>query len=282
MGALCVEAVCDPAALMERAGAYLLADPVGLNVIWSVLRQRADSGSPGRYWLLESGGSAAGIVLESPPGHAAAISPLSAEHAVAMARAISASGHHLAGLAGEAYAAASFAGSWSEETETSAAVEAAQRLYELGCLVQPEKVPGRLRRVEFFERSLIVEWWSAFQVETGSSRYDVSVAVDLALSAGRLFVWDDDGARCVARATEPLGGISRIGAVFTPPRWRRHGYAAACVGALSAWVRDEEGANSILYAQLANPSSNAIYRRLGFRAVAEMLSYRFGDLARHR
>jgi predicted GNAT family acetyltransferase len=47
-------------------------------------------------------------------------------------------------------------------------------------------------------------------------------------------------------------------------------------------VRDEEGANSILYAQLANPSSNAIYRRLGFRAVAEMLSYRFGDLARHR
>jgi predicted GNAT family acetyltransferase len=282
MGALCVEAVDDPAAVMERAGAYLHADPVGLNVIWSVLRQRADSSIEGRYWLLESNGCPAGLVLESPPGHAAAISPVSAQHARALAGAISEEGHHLSGVAGEAYAAASFAGAWSELTDTAAAVEDAQRLYALGCLVRPEAVPGRLRRAEFFERGLVSEWWSAFQAETGSPRYDVSAAVELALSAGRLFIWDDDGARCVARATEPLGGISRIGAVFTPPRWRRRGYATGCVGALAAFVRDEEGANSILYAQLANPRSNGIYRHLGFRAVSEVLSYRFGDGSRHR
>jgi predicted GNAT family acetyltransferase len=54
------------------------------------------------------------------------------------------------------------------------------------------------------------------------------------------------------------------------------------VGALCAWVRGEEGANSTLYAQLGNPGSNAIYRRLGFQAVSEVLAYRFGEVAKHR
>ena len=129
---------------------------------------------------------------------------------------------------------------------------------------------------------MLIEWCSAFQVETGLPGGDVSQAVDLSLSARRYFFWDDGEPRCLARATEPLGGISRIGAVFTPPEWRRRGYAAACVGALCEWVRDEEGANSVLYAQLGNASSNAIYRRLGFEVVSEMLVYRFDDGVQRR
>ena len=38
----------------------------------------------------------------------------------------------------------------------------------------------------------------------------------------------------------------------------------------------EAGDRSILYTQLANPISNAIYRRIGYEAVGEILSYRFG------
>jgi predicted GNAT family acetyltransferase len=282
MGPLSVAATDDAAAAMERAAPYLAAEPVRLNVIWSLLAQRAESGAPGRYWVLEAGGCPEGIVLESPPGHVAAISPLGAEQAAALTEAIAAEGHRLSGVAGEACAAARFAGCWTERVATAACAEEAQRLYELDRLVKRDGVPGRLRRAEFFERGLIVEWWSAFQIETGAGRFDVSAAVDMALSAGRLFVWDDDGARCAARATQPLGGVSRIGAVFTPPRWRRRGYAAALVGALCDWVRTEEGANPVLYAQLSNPRSNAIYRRLGFRAVFEALSYRFGETVRHR
>ena len=52
MDSLHVEAMTDAAAAIERAGGYLTANPVELNVIWSVMKQRADSGAPGRYWLL--------------------------------------------------------------------------------------------------------------------------------------------------------------------------------------------------------------------------------------
>ncbi len=276
-GGLCIEAMDSPAAALEHANEYLVGDPVELNVIWSILEQRADSGMPGRYWLVESDGRVAGIVLESPPSHPAAISPLGAAHASALAEEISVEGHRLSGVAGEASSAAHFAGCWTEKVRTAAIVQDAQRLYVLGSLVQPDGVLGHLRRAERSEQGLVLEWWTEFQVETGSPRFDLSMAVDSALTAGRVFVWDDDGPRCLARATEPLGGISRIGAVYTPPRDRRHGYGAACVGSLSAWVRSEEGANSILYAQLSNPGSNAIYRRLGFEAVSESLAYRFGE-----
>ncbi len=275
MGSLHVDSMTDAAAAIDRAGSYLAAQPVELNVIWSVMKQRADSGAPGRYWLLEADAGVAGIVIESPPGQSASISPVRREHAHALAEAISSEGHRLSGVFGDASAASAFAGRWTELVTTPAVVQDAQRLYALGHLVQAEGAPGRLRRAGLSERGLTIEWWSDFQAEIGSPGGEVSLAVDSALSAGRLFFWDDGGARCLARATEPLGGVSRIGVVFTPPRWRRRGYAAACVGALCEWVRDEEGANSVLYAQLGNPSSNAIYRRLGFEAVSEVLVYRF-------
>ena len=281
MGGLQVEVLIDAGAAVDRAGAYMAEHPVELNVIWSILCQRARSGAPGRYWLLESGDGVEGIVLESPPGLAAAISPMRAELAAAMAEAICAEGHRLTGVTGEASTAAAFAGRWTECAGTAASIEDAQRLYVLGSLARPEGVLGKLRRAEPFERGLIVEWWNAFQLETGSIRLEVSGAVEAGLAARRLFVWDDEGARCVARATEALGGISRIGVVFTPPRWRCRGYASACVAALCEWEREVEGVNSVLYAQLGNPGSNAIYRRLGFAAVAEVLAYRFEDVTKN-
>jgi hypothetical protein len=49
---------------------------------------------------------------------------------------------------------------------------------------------------------------------------------------------------------------------------------AACVASLSKQIRDEE-CRCILYTDLGNPTSNAIYRRIGYRAVAEAIQYRF-------
>lgn len=86
---------------------------------------------------------------------------------------------------------------------------------------------------------------------------------------------DDEGPCCAARTSFPIAGVCRIGIVYTPPERRRRGYAAALVGAVSAWVGEYEGAECMLYTQLANATSNGIYRRLGYEAAAEVLRYRF-------
>ena len=70
----------------------------------------------------------------------------------------------------------------------------------------------------------------------------------------------------------------RVGAVYTPPSRRGHGFASAAVGALSAHIL-ALGCTPVLYTDLGNATSNAIYRRIGYRAVQELVRYRFGDAA---
>jgi hypothetical protein len=71
-----------------------------------------------------------------------------------------------------------------------------------------------------------------------------------------------------------MQGVVRLSGVYTPDEKQRHGYATACVHALSKKLRDA-GHRCILYTDLGNPTSNSIYRRIGYRALAEALRYRF-------
>jgi uncharacterized protein len=78
----------------------------------------------------------------------------------------------------------------------------------------------------------------------------------------------------MAVGCEPVKGVVRLSGVYTPPEKRKHGYGATCVLALSKHFRDS-GYRCILYTDLGNPTSNSIYRRIGYKAVAEALRYRF-------
>jgi predicted GNAT family acetyltransferase len=67
--------------------------------------------------------------------------------------------------------------------------------------------------------------------------------------------------------------------VYTPPEHRGRGYASACVAALSAHVLATDADTCILFTQLANPTSNAIYRAIGYEPVMEVTRYGFGPRA---
>lgn len=69
-------------------------------------------------------------------------------------------------------------------------------------------------------------------------------------------------------------GVVRIGGVYTPPAIRSRGFASATVAQLSARILADSG-RPILYTQLQNPTSNAIYQRIGFEPVAEVVRYLF-------
>jgi predicted GNAT family acetyltransferase len=158
--------------------------------------------------------------------------------------------------------------------------EAGQRLYELGRLRLRDGVEGRLRRASASDVERIVAWDRAMaaEVEIGrpageDRRSRISVRVD----DGRFWLWDVDGEPVsMAYTTPKLAGAVRIGAVYTPPERRAAGFASACVGAISAELLASGVTSCLLYTQLANPFSNRLYQRLGYRPVAEILVYRFG------
>ena len=91
----------------------------------------------------------------------------------------------------------------------------------------------------------------------------------LAEDAG-LWVWEDGGrVVSVAGYGGPTPNGIRIGPVYTPLELRGNGYATALVAELSAWLLAGGRTFCFLYTDLANPTSNAIYRRIGYRQVCD-------------
>jgi predicted GNAT family acetyltransferase len=231
---------------------------------------------PGRYWIVADGAGPLGVVLQSPHHFPVALTPMPDDAVVAVVSAIADAGVALPGVSGEAATAARFAAQWAERTLTAAEPFNGQRIYELEGAPSPRRVGGCLRLAEAPDCGLILDWMRSFYADIGEQNIsDAEVVVSRRVAAGNFWLWQDDGPCSVAAHTDAAAGVVRIQAVYTPSPLRGHGYAGACVSALSAQLQDA-GHRCILYADLANPVSNRLYRGLGYRAAVECLRYRFG------
>lgn len=179
-------------------------------------------------------------------------------------------------MSGEAATAAHFAGQWAEQAGVAAFPTQAQRIYEAEEIVPPPATPGTVRQAAAVDRDVLVEWVGAFSAETGEAGTGRQPAsyVDRRLAAKELWVWEHHHPVAMAGLSQEAAGVVRIGPVYTPPSQRKHGFGSALVAAITSTARNAE-LRCMLYTDLANPTSNSIYRAVGYRAVAEVLRYRF-------
>lgn len=263
----------DPAEALARAEKFLIGNPVEHNLILTLLHSRTVVPQEGRYWVVEQAGHVRGFLFQSPTTFKATLTPMPPELVDAAAEAVAAD-VDLPGIIGEAAAASRFAGRWTELRKGAALPTAGQRLYELKHLDLPSGVPGALRPAVEADVLLLVEWMRGFNEEADQRGADPAEMVPIRVAAGQFYVWDHDGPVSTAAATLAIAGVTRVQAVYTPPENRNRGYAGATVGAISEKMTDE-GLRCVLYTELSNPTSNSVYRRLGYRAVNEILRYEF-------
>jgi GNAT superfamily N-acetyltransferase len=265
----------DPAFVLKTADEFLSSEPVLHNLILSILHARVAQGDAGRYWIATLAEKAVGVVVQSPPDFPATLTPMPTPTVRAIVDGIADAGISLPGVNGDAATAASFAGQWSERRKLAATPFQGTRLYELLELGETPRIEGSLRQAGPGDRSLMILWTRAFQEEIGESASDTELRVNRGLAAGELWLWDRNGeTTSMAVARDPVQGVVRLSGVYTPPEKRKHGYAEACVHALSKHLR-ARGHRCILYTDLANPTSNSVYHRIGYRAIAEAIRYRF-------
>ena len=124
--------------------------------------------------------------------------------------------------------------------------------------------------------SLITTKGTVFLSPAGESLlhalHDALVAEGRSLGDIVAEMWEVDG-RPVSHAAFRLTPIrsARIAPVYTPSHYRRRGYAAALVAAMSRHLLEQGRSPLYLYADMNDPTANGIYRRIGFRGVAEHL-----------
>jgi ribosomal protein S18 acetylase RimI-like enzyme len=261
----------DATVARERAGAFLTAQPVQHNLLLTILEQSIEHSLGGTFWLVVEGPSIVGFALEAPPGMGAVLAPMPAPMCHLLAESITRSLPHVVGEAG---AAAAFAGRWTECHSTSVTAIDGQRFYELTELQSVANASGSLRLAGAADRPILVKWVNAFVEEAGVVPVDAEELVNLRTAREQLWVWDDGGVVSMAGASEAVAGVARVQYVYTPPDRRAAGYATACVEHMSR-VLTGRGLRCVLFTDLANPTSNAIYRRIGYEVAAEILGYDF-------
>jgi GNAT superfamily N-acetyltransferase len=295
----------DAARAQREAEGFLGADPVRHNLVLTLLRARTEHPEPGRYWIVRQGGAAIAIALQTPPTFPALVSRMAgdcADDAVgALAHAIAGANVVLPGVHGDAATAARFAAEWAERRRTPAIPFQGMRLYALAdnspalptgpspsvashayASDSESAAPmarGRLRVAGNADRDLVLRWMRGFQEDTGERAFDADLVVERRLPSGHFFMWDDEGPASMVAGTAPLLGVVRVQFVYTPPERRRRGYGQACVGTFSAHLRSQ-GHRPVLYADLGNPTSNGMYRRIGYQPVVEVVKYRFEEAPR--
>jgi GNAT superfamily N-acetyltransferase len=155
----------------------------------------------------------------------------------------------------------------------AAAPHTNQRLYELRAVVPPARpARGRLRAARSDDAGRLVEWATDFFAAIREPG-DAHGFVRSHLADRSLVVWDDEGMVAMAAAAGRTTHAARIGFVYTPPDRRGRGYASALVAALSQRLLDEGRSSCCLYTDLANPTSNAIYQRIGYTPCGDIGRY---------
>jgi GNAT superfamily N-acetyltransferase len=259
------------------AGAYLASDPVAHNLVLTLVTQRIAIPEPGHYWWVTDDHAVVGFAMQSPVGFRVTATPMPRPVVEAILDAVVDAAPGVPGVIADAATAACFAGVWAERRKTPAAPHEGQRLYELTEVTPPTEVSGSFRAAGTGEVDLLLAWARGFEADTGQfPRPQPERWIADNIAHERVFVWDDDGPVSTALASDVVAGVSRVGFVYTPPGQRGHGYAAAVTAAISQHALDNGADRCILYTQLSNPTSNAVYQRLGYRAVGEVLDYTFG------
>lgn len=181
------------------------------------------------------------------------------------------------GTIGPSAAARAFAEAWAATTGGSFRLLRHERVYELRQVHPPPPVAGALRVAVEADRDLVAQWLYAFTREVGVEGTAEQMAEQAAQRIDRreIFLWDDGRPVSLAgRSRHTAHGVT-IGPVYTPPALRGRGYASACVAALSQRMLDAGWCFCALFTDLANPISNRIYQKIGYRPIGDFDEYRF-------
>ena len=276
---------------LRLAGDHLAADPVVSNVITTiahrVVAEVADGiVQPERDWwltVLDESGAVAGAGMRTAPfaPYPAFLLAMPDVAAVTLARAVHDRGEDMRAVNGALPTVEVVAGELARRAGGRIEVAQHTRLHELGELVPPRPVPGRLVSATEDDADLATEWFGAFMADAdeqagrvrGSSAHDAPDRDGMLarIRSGMLWFWlDASGRRVHVTGTNPpAAGVARIGPVYTPPEQRGRGWASSAVFEVSRQIQ-AAGARVCLFTDQANPTSNAIYAALGYRPVVDM------------
>jgi uncharacterized protein len=277
-------------AFLERAAPVLQSDPAANNLPLGIAQNLIDE--PGSYdealfWVVEREGTVVGAALRTPPYPLVLAEPVQAEVIDALVSALVDGRSAVPGVTANEPWATRFAEAWEARTGATWDVAIGQGVYALTSVRAPRSAPGSWRQATVEDRPLLLRWMHEFEVEALQAMTRDERATERALETrlgegdtSGFSLWIDEGGPVSLSGWTHIPGGARIGPVYTPPGERGRGYASNLVAEVSRSMLGSGAPACFLYTDLGNPTSNSIYRRIGYDQVAESSMIRFREPSR--
>ncbi|MFC9242879.1 GNAT family N-acetyltransferase [Streptomyces sp. NPDC057136] len=259
----------DVDVFLDTAGAWLATRPADNTLVLTVTaalrrdgRHAYGEGDPVLGWWRGADGEIAGTLVHTPP-YPPMLGVTAPEAITPLAHALP-----LTSINADRATAEALAAHWPGHR-----VDEEQRLYRLGTLVPPSPAPaGRPRTATAADRELLLDWHFTFAGQVGQPGTHVERLVDDRTTYGGLTLWEDAGVPVsMAGVSRNIADTVRVTTVYTPTEYRGRGYAAAVTAEVSRAAREAGAQEVLLFTDLANPTSNGVYRRIGYEALSDRL-----------
>lgn len=269
--------------LIELSGAFLEMHesennlPLGLAYALAADPLRHGSEPPLLLSVLEQS-AVVGVAVMTPPRRLI-LSTFAAKAMAALVRFLLEAEASIPGVVGPASAARAFSACWAEAVPNAAPRETERmRVFEARTVADVPVAAGALRSANMDDLPLVARWMDAFSQEALGEPADLAGAEKSTkrfIAEGHLYIWDCNGPVSMAKSARPLTNGVTVNAVYTPPEQRGKGYATSCVAALTAKLLSTRYSFCCLFADLANPTSNRIYAKIGYVPLGDALAFDF-------
>jgi len=172
-----------------------------------------------------------------------------------------------------------FANAWAAVKGVQFSIHMNQRVYEL-VKVNPEiRQTDTLRLVEEKDMSFLPYWVEGFNNDCFG--YSPVPKPDpepyyYHINKKKLYILEHEGIPvAMAQKNREMQTVCGVSLVYTPPYFRGKGYATSCVAAVSALILEKGFTKCVLYTDLANPTSNSIYQKIGYVPICDSLEIKF-------
>jgi predicted GNAT family acetyltransferase len=272
----------DPTAYAAHVLPFLLRAPARHNLSLGILDtlQRHPATYPAFHlWSVEEDGEVIAAALQTAPHNLVLAEPARPGAIESLVAAITGAGVRPPGVVGGLTEAQTFADAWCARHGGDHHTINRQGIYELMAIRDRGSADGDPRLATEEDVPLLLAWHADFLTEAVPHHVGDDDAMRRRLTGlvadGGFWLWEDDGVVSMtgASAAPPRG--ARIGPVYTPPALRGHGYATALVAHASEHALAHGSTRCYLHTDLANPTSNAIYQRIGYEWVCEATEIRF-------
>ena len=276
----------DASGFLELAGPLLTADEARNNLILGIAGTLV--AHPGAYltshrWVAIADGRPVAAALRTPPYPLVLADPEDPNAIDPLLAAVRDDDPEIPGLTGNEPFVGPAAEAWVTMAGTTVTTRFGQGVFELRSVNEVPRPDGAPRVAGVDDRVLLLRWSAEFEQEALAHRPlepdQIEQAVDSRMGRddAALWLWEvDERPVSMAGYGGPTATGIRVGPVYTPAELRGNGYATALVADMSRALLERGYRACYLYTDLANPTSNAIYERIGYRKVAEAVEIGFG------